>query len=101
MPLDLPLPDSSAAVHEAAGVLSVGSTDATPAFDVRIDDGLVFGRLASDEVHWQDVSSASIMAHFVADSPVAGFMRRCGANPLRQLLLDVGAPGDDDAGPAP
>lgn len=65
-------------------------------FEVRVDDGYVFGRFTAREPRvWTDVSTASVLAFFAANSPVATFLRTHGAVPLRQFVLDTSMSGSD------
>lgn len=69
--------------------------------DLRVDEGLVFAKyLGQDPKQWTEVTLPSVVGFFAANSGIATFLRRQGAFPLRQLLLDalsgVG-PGDSAA----
>lgn len=58
--------------------------------DLRVDEGLVFAKyLGQDPKQWTEVTLPSVVGFFASDSPVATFLRRQGAFPLRQLLLDA------------
>jgi hypothetical protein len=99
MSLDLPLPPEGAACEERGDVLRVGIGHGGP-LELRVDDGLVFGRFFNQEPGtWTDVSVTSVIALFAANSPISSFLRRQGALPMRQLLLasltDVVDPVDE------
>jgi hypothetical protein len=101
MSLDLPLPPEGAACEERGDVLRVGIGHGGP-LELRVDDGLVFGRFFNQEPGaWTDVSVTSVIALFAANSPISSFLRRQGALPMRQLLLasltDVVDPVDETA----
>ena len=99
MSLDLPLPPEGAACEDRGDVIRVGIGHGGP-LELRVDDGLVFGRFFNQEPGtWTDVSVTSVIALFAANSPISSFLRRQGALPMRQLLLasltDVVDPVDE------
>jgi hypothetical protein len=95
VPIDLPVPDPSASCEDRGSVLRVTGVPGGP-FEVRVDDGYVFGRYTTQEPRvWTDVSTATVLAFFAANSPVATFLRTNGAVPLRQFVLDTSMSGSD------
>jgi hypothetical protein len=89
MSIDLALPPEGAAYDDRGDVLRVGIGHGGP-LELRVDDGLVFGRFFSQEPGtWTDVSVSSVIALFAANTP------------MRQLLLasltDAVDPVDDTA----
>jgi hypothetical protein len=87
MSFDLHLPPEGAAYEERGNVLRIGVGQGGP-LELRVDDGLVFGRFFSQEpASWTAVSVTSVIALFVENSPICSFLRRQGALPIRQLLL--------------
>lgn len=97
MPRDIAVPPADARFEERDRVLRVSGRDGRIVADFRVDDGIVYAKSpGADTAQWCDVSAQSIIALFAADSPVAGFLRGQGANPLRLLLTTLGAPSPDD-----
>ena len=87
MSIDLALPPEGAAYDDRGDVLRVGIGHGGP-LELRVDDGLVFARFFGQEPRvWTDVSVASVLALFAANTPISTFLRRQGALPMRQLLL--------------
>lgn len=88
MPIDIAVPGAGATFEERGAVLRIGGVPGGP-LELRVDEGLVFARYQGQEPRgWSDVSVASILRWFDANSPVATFLRRQGVHPLRQLLFD-------------
>ncbi len=88
MHLDVPVPLASVSYDDRGAVLRVLGGAGGP-LELRVDEGLVFARYLSQEPRlWTGVSLASVMEFFVHDSPVSTWVRKQGAFPLRQLLVD-------------
>ncbi|MFO0095265.1 MAG: hypothetical protein ACK54K_13275 [Gemmatimonadaceae bacterium] len=89
MPIDIAVPAPTYTIEERGDVLRVTGMDGGP-LDLRVDEGLVFAKyLGQEPRQWAEVTLPSVVGFFAANSPVATFMRRQGAFPLRQLLLDA------------
>jgi hypothetical protein len=97
MSLEVSVPPASATYDDRGAVLRVTGVSGGP-LELRVDEGLVFARYLSQEPRlWSGVALASVMGFFVNDSPVSTWLRKQGAFPLRQLLVDS-LTGSDDAG---
>jgi hypothetical protein len=100
MPIDIAVPAPTCTIEERGDVLRVTGVEGGP-LDLRVDEGLVFAKyLGQDPKQWTEVTLPSVVGFFAANSGVATFLRRQGAFPLRQLLLDAlsgVAPGDSAA----
>lgn len=95
--LDVPVPPSTATFDDRGAVLRVSGVAGGP-LELRVDEGLVFARyLGAEPRLWSAVSLSSVMEFFVHDSPVSSWLRKQGALPLRQLLVDS-LTSVDDAG---
>ncbi len=89
MPVSIAVPGGTAQYEERGQVLRITGVDGGP-LELRVDEGLVFARYLSREPRqWSDVTLPSVLAFFEANSPIAAFLRRQGAVPLRQLVLDT------------
>jgi hypothetical protein len=98
--ITVPVPPTTATLEERGAVLRVTGLPDGP-LELRADEGLVFARYLSREPRlWTSVSLPSVMEFFAQNSPVSTFLRRQGAFPLRQLLVDT-LSASDDAGDAP
>jgi hypothetical protein len=96
MHIDVPVPADSASYDDSGAVLRVGGVPGGP-LEFRVDEGLVFARYLSREPRlWTGVSVASVMQFFAHDSPVSTWLRKQGAFPLRQLLVDSRTRSDED-----
>lgn len=88
MHIDVPVPSSTATFDDRGAVLRVSNVTGGP-LELRVDEGLVFARYLSAEPRlWTPVTLSSVMDFCVYDSPVSTWLRRQGAFPLRQLLVD-------------
>lgn len=97
MPIDVPVPRGAVSYDDRGSVLRITGQKDGP-LELRVDEGLVFARYLSREPRtWADVTLPSVLAMFAENSPVATFLRRQGAVPLRQLVLDAMTTGDDAA----
>lgn len=93
MPIAIALPTGTVQYEERGQVLRVSGVEGGP-LELRVDEGLVFARYFAREPRlWSDVTLPSVMAFYAENSPVATFLRRQGAFPLRQLVLDAQAAG--------
>lgn len=90
MPIAVAIPaDPRLHFEERGALLRVTGLDTGPV-EFRVDEGAVFARyLAREPRVWVDVALASVMGYFAENSPVATFLRRQGASPLRQVVLDA------------
>jgi hypothetical protein len=102
MPVDIPIPSPAAALDRRDAVMRV-TESGSQIVEVRVDAGIPFVRFPRQASgnHWQEASHSSVLALFAADSPLATFLRTNGVSPLRQVLIDLGAPSDDIAEAAP
>lgn len=93
MPIAVAVPSGAVQYEERGQVLRVSGVEGGP-LELRVDEGLVFARYLSKEPRmWSDVTLPSVMAFYAENSPVATFLRRQGAFPLRQLVLDAKTSG--------
>ncbi len=89
MPIDIAVPAPTCTIEERGDVLRVTGVEGGP-LDLRVDEGLVFAKyLGQDPKQWTEVTLPSVVGFFAANSGIATFLRRQGAFPLRQLLLDA------------
>lgn len=95
MPIEIAVPRTGVDFDDRGNVMRVNGQKDGP-LELRVDEGLVFARyLAREPRSWTDVTLPSVLALFAENSPVATFLRRQGAVPLRQLVFDAMTTGDD------
>lgn len=95
MPIEIAVPRTGVTFDDRGSLMRISGLQDGP-LELRVDEGLVFARyLAREPRTWSDVSLPSVLALFAENSPVASFLRRQGAVPLRQLVLDAMTTGDD------
>jgi hypothetical protein len=93
MPIAIAVPGGAVQYEERGPILRVSGVEGGP-LELRVDEGLVFARYLSKEPRlWSNVTLPSLLAFFAENSPVATFLRRHGAFPLRQLVLDAKTSG--------
>jgi hypothetical protein len=77
----------------ADDVLSVAPDGTRPARQLRVVDGRVFVRDARDgrfaEADWREIPVPDLLAYFAENSPVAAWLRTCGADLIQRALTGL------------
>ncbi|MDZ7632012.1 MAG: hypothetical protein U5K74_11885 [Gemmatimonadaceae bacterium] len=100
MPVDIPRLTADSQVEQRDRVLRISDARHASVCEIRVDEGIPFVRTTGrgTDGKWAEASQRSVLELFAADSPIATFLRTQGANPLRVLLTDLGAPSATVAG---
>jgi len=74
-------------------LLELTGNDQRPARQLRVSEGRVFGRNQTDgrwsEADWRELPVDELMEYFLADSPVATWLRERGADLIQSALLSM------------